>query len=400
MTHLVNPNLQFLWDSWNDNKVGVVQEGSSRSGKTWANIDFLIWLCSNVETKATINIIKETYKSFKTTLYDDFNRRLPMYGLSSPFADKQDVNQFYLFGNKINLLGADNPSVYAGVGSDYFWVNEALDVAMEVFNQSEQRCRKFWWMDYNPKEIEHWVYDRVCNRGDVGFIKTTFLDNLNWISEPEKRKLLSYESTHPDDRDKPVKQRRPHPTNISEGTADDYYWNVYGLGLRSAPEGLVFQYVNWIPEFPKAENVYYALDFGTVDPAALVRGCKKDKDSYFEKIWYGAVESPDKYEGIFQDAGLTKSTAIWCDSADQGTIGYLRRKGWRVLAVNKPAGSIAYGISLLKERRLNIVDCKEWRAEQAGYRKRVVNGITLNEPADRNNHLWDAARYLAMTNFV
>jgi len=123
MGKLINPNLLATTNAFHAGKSGIVQEGSSRSGKTWSNIDFLIWLCSTVETAATINIIKETYKSFKTTLYDDFNRRLPMYGISSPFADRQEVASFKLFGNKINLLGADSDSVYHGVSCDYFWIN-------------------------------------------------------------------------------------------------------------------------------------------------------------------------------------------------------------------------------------------------------------------------------------
>jgi hypothetical protein len=103
-----NKNLRFLYDSLQAGKRGVLLEGSSRSGKTWDSIDFIIYLCASVETKATINIIKESYNSFKTTLYDDFNRRLPDYGLKSPFADRRDVSTFKLFGNKINLLGADD----------------------------------------------------------------------------------------------------------------------------------------------------------------------------------------------------------------------------------------------------------------------------------------------------
>jgi phage terminase large subunit len=187
--HIINPNLLQSTKAFNSGKSGIVQEGSSRSGKTWADIDFFVWLCSNVESGATINIIKETYKSFKTTLYDDFNRRLPMYGIQSPFADKQEVNQFRLFENKINLLGADSESVYHGVSCDYFWINEALDVSQQVFDQSEQRCRKFWIMDYNPKVTEHWVYDRVTNRDDIIFLKTTLLDNP-YVTPMEKRKIL------------------------------------------------------------------------------------------------------------------------------------------------------------------------------------------------------------------
>lgn len=394
--------MQFLHDNFHKEGIsGVVQEGSSRSGKTWSDIDFLVWLTSTVETDATINIIKETYNSFKTTLYEDFNRRFPMFGLQSPFAERQEVRSFKLFGNKINLLGADSDTVYHGVGCDYFWINESLDVDKNIFDQSEQRCRKFWWMDYNPKVTEHWVYDRICNREDVGFIRTTFLDNPG-ISSMEKKKILSYEPTHPDDRDKPVKKRRPHPTNILNGTADDYMWNVYGLGLRSSPEGVVFQHVNWISEdeLPDLERWYYGMDFGfTNDPSTLVKGGVQGNNLYLQKLFYEPTDSGDLVAELIDKLRL-KSAVIWADSANSGMISYLRRKFYKVFAVEKPPGSINYGISLLKNYKIHIVDCPEWRREQSGYKYRVVNGISLDEPIDGYNHLWDAARYLAMANLV
>lgn len=397
---VVNPNLQFLHDQFTAGKSGVVQEGSSRSGKTWADIDFIVWLCSSVETNATINIIKETYKSFKTTLYDDFNRRLPMFGISSPFVDRSEVSRFDLFGNKINLLGADSDTVYHGVSCDYFWINESLDISQQVFDQSEQRCRKFWWMDYNPKVTEHWVYDRITNREDVGFIKTTLFDNP-YVSSREKNKILGYEPTHPDDQHLPVAKRRPHPTNIKNGTADDYMWSVYGLGLRSAPEGLVFQHVNWIDEsaYPNVEKQYYAMDFGSVDPTVMVQGCVIGKDLYLKKLFYEPCDSPDRIADLITNAGKKKEI-IWGDSASAGHISYLRRKGFNVYGVNKPAGSVAYGVSLLKNYRLNIVDCPEWRKEQTSYKHRVINGIKQEQTFIGTDHAWDAARYLVMSNLV
>ena len=398
MGKLINPNLLATTNAFHAGKSGIVQEGSSRSGKTWSNIDFLIWLCSSVETAATINIIKETYKSFKTTLYDDFNRRLPMYGISSPFADRQEVASFKLFGNKINLLGADSDSVYHGVSCDYFWINESLDVSQQVFDQSEQRCRRFWIQDYNPKVTEHWVFDRVCNRDDVVFLKTTLLDNP-YITSMEKRKILGYEPTHPDDRLLPVKKRRPHPTNIKNGTADDYMWNVYGLGLRSAPEGLVFQQVDWISEneYPEVEKQFYAMDFGSVDPTTLVKGCAIGKDLYLKKLIYEPTDSPDKI-GELIDASIGKQNIVWADSASPGNIAYLRRNGFKMYGVSKPPGSVEYGVGLLKNFRLHIVDCPEWRKEQTSYKHRVINGIKQQSDFVGLDHLWDAARYLVMSN--
>lgn len=380
---LINPNLKHLVKCFKDDTVsGVGLEGSSRSGKTWSSIDFQVWLCSKVETNATINIYKETYNSFKTTLYEDYNRRLPMFGISSPFADKQEVRSFKLFGNTINLLGADSDTVLHGVGSDYNYYNEMLDIPKSVFDQSEMRCRKFWWGDWNPKTTKHYVFENILKRPDVGYLKTTFRDNP-FISPKEKAKILSYE---------------PTPENIKNGTADEYMWNVYGLGIRSAPDGVVFQHVTWIKEFPKGlEKIYYGLDFGyTNSPTALVKVGVKGKRMYIQKLLYSPIDNPDTLLLLLKKL-VPEGAEIWCDSADPGQIGYLRQKGLKTLAVNKFQGSIKYGISLMKRYELCIVEDMDFMNEQANYQFKVVHGIKLDEPEDEDNHLWDASRYVAIS---
>ena len=378
---IVNPNLTYLHGSFKT-KRGVILSGSSRSGKTWSSIDFIVYLCSRVETNATINIIKETYNSFKTTLYDDFNRRLPDFGIESPFSAKQEVKQFRLFGNKINLMGADDPSKFHGSSCDYFYVNEALDVSREIFDQAEMRCRKFWWMDFNPKFNDHWIYDKVQSREDVGYLSTTFKDNPN-VSDQEKSKILSYEPTE---------------YNIQHGTADDYLWNVYGLGLRSSPEGLVFQHVTWVNKFPEnIEKVFYGADWGyTNDPTSLVRLGVDGENLYIQSLFYKPTPSSNEVIPVFRQ--LVPENNVWCDSADPGMISDLRRAGLKVFAVNKFHGSINYGISLMKKYKIHMVDSPELRKEQSNYKWREIRGIILDEPIDGFDHALSAARYAAISN--
>lgn len=377
--------------------------------------------------------MKETFNSFKTTLYEDFNRRLPDYGIRSPFADKENVARFKLFGNRINLLGADSDTVLHGVGSDYFFINESLDVEKNVFDQLEQRCRKFWWMDYNPKVTDHWVYNTVCNRRDVAFLKTTFQDNPH-LSAPERNKLLSYQPVSSTEVAKyflskntkeeiteeqaaakakkydsvrnlinfnrlALEELERSKLNELQGTADDYMWNVYGLGLRSAPEGVVFQHVNWIKEFPKnIELNYFGSDIGfTVDPSTIVKVGRDGNNLYLQKLFHDPTLSPTDYISAVRNF-LPKDQILWADSSAPGYISDARKAGYKVLGVSKPPGSIKYGISLLKKFKIYIVDCPEWRKEQSNYKFRIVNGIKLDEPVDAYNHLWDAARYAAISN--
>ena len=114
-----NPNYKLLYEAITQQEYGIVKgkpelisgyrgaglEGSSRSGKTWSGIDIIIWLCLYVETNGcTINIYRETYNEFKTTLYDDFKRRLDDFGLPNKFHDAEEIKSFKIGKSKIYFI--------------------------------------------------------------------------------------------------------------------------------------------------------------------------------------------------------------------------------------------------------------------------------------------------------
>ena len=378
-----NKNLTHLINSYQDGQRGAVLEGSSRSGKTFSSIDFLLGLCSIPGvSNLVIYIIKETYNSFKTTLYNDFNVRLPMHGIPSPMANVKDIQSFNLFDSRVYMIGADQPSKFHGAGCDFFWINESLEVSQDIFNQLEQRCRQFWWMDYNPKTSLHWVFN-LEKRDEVSFCHSTVKDNPS-IPYWELQKILSYE---------PIIQ------NITNGTADDYMWQVYGLGKRASPEGVVFKNVTWISEFPgDLDKIAYGLDFGfTSSPSSIVKVGVRGRDMFIESMFYTPTENADILAEPL--AKIIGSNHIWADSAERGMISDLKIKGLKVLAAKKWPGSIRYGIDFLKRFKLHLVKNTDLRKEQENYKWRTVGGIQLDEPIDDFNHIWDAVRYASVAEF-
>jgi phage terminase large subunit len=377
LTHLISKHLR---------RQGAILEGSSRSGKTWSGVDFVIYLVTNY-SGLTINIIRETSVSFKTTLYDDFNRRLPDFGIQSPFIDRQEVPSFALFGSKINMLGADKPSKFHGASCDFAWFNEMMDIPQSVFDQQEQRCRKFWWGDYNPKFTQHWIYDKILKRPDVSSLRTTFTDNP-FISRVEKKKILSYDPGN--------------PLNIEAGTADDYMWRVYGLGMRGELKGRVFQAIEWVDAMPEGLAYVYGLDFGfTNDPTALVRIADDGLSIWLELLCYEPIETPGALSGYMDRIGIERYIPITADSSDKytgenkGTVEMVRdlkREGWKIDKVKKDK-SVVFWINKMKERQIKVVHNRHALAEAENYRWRTVNGITINQPVDEFNHFWDASRY-------
>lgn len=430
MGRKINPNLKYLYSSlknqkYNSNeelvsgKRGVILEGSSRSGKTWSSVDLIILICSRIETHCVINIIKETFQSFKTTLYNDFNQRLPMFGIPSRFEEAENVHTFKIFGNKINLIGADKISKFEGMGCDYLYINEMLPISKKIFDQAEMRCKKFWWADYNPSVTEHYIFKSIIPRPDIGFLRTTYNDNP-FITIQEKHKIQGYEPWVPgsyeirnnelyyndkiiDDTNSPP----PHKQNIKNGTADEFNWKVYGLGLRGAMKGLMFGHVTWIDEFPDM-HFDYGMDFGFVADPTVITKCAEDRyNIWIEYLSYAPMDTPDKVHEYAISKGINFRLPVTADSSDKYTgenkgtvkmVSDLRKKGWNISKVSKTK-NIMYWISSMKEKKIHIIRNEFYsqaKAEQENYRLREINGISINQPIDNFNHGWDSARYRHM----
>jgi PBSX family phage terminase large subunit len=378
MAKRFNPNLTHLRQSYREGKSGAILEGGSRSGKTWSGIDFIVFLCAS-HSGITINIIRETYNSFKTTIYDDLNRRFPTFGLQSPAISVKDLSTFWLFGNRVNFLGADNPAKFDGAGCDFAFFNEMLDIPKSIFDQQEQRCRRFWWGDYNPKHSDHWVFNNVLKRKDVSFLHTTIFDNP-YVSASEKRKIISYDPTD--------------PANVAAGTADDYLWKVYGLGERASPQGLIYTNVTWIDELPdEFDKETWGLDFGyTASPAVLCQTRIHGNNLYAKKRFYQPFENASSMAPVLA-AILPKEAHVWCDSADPIFISDLRRLGFKALAVKKAPNYKMPAIGNIKRFKIHLVNDQDVKNEQTNYHYRVIQGIQLDEPIDDFDHFFDALLY-------
>lgn len=432
-----NKNYKFLRDAiinqkwgWDKNGrpkllsgyAGCVLEGSSRSGKTWAGVDIIIWLATkkHKNESVTINIYRETYNEFKTTLYDDFKRRLNDFGLDNPFERAKEIRSFKINKSTVFFLGDGKH----GGGCDYAFYNEAMMIEPEVFDQSEMRCRKFWWMDYNPSFTDHWVFDRVVPRADVGFLRTTFKDNP-FISPQEMNKILGYEPYESGSYEitndnilyngKPVTDKNqppPNLTNVNQGTADEFMWKVYGLGLRGAMKGVIFPNVFYIDEFPNRDFIY-ANDFGfTNDPNAFGKYSEDEENIWIEPLIYQPIDNAEDLEEIYDMLGVDMDAIIVCDSSDKYTgenkgtvemVSSLQDLGYvNAFKISKKK-SVMYHIGTMKKKRIHIVKnnyiydgvplWKYAKKEQENYKFKEINGIAINQPEDKYNHIWDMGRY-------
>jgi phage terminase large subunit len=364
-------------------------EGGSRSSKTWSIIQRIIVLCQNAaynKQPLTITISRAKLTWLKATLIPDFIKVLKLYSLWNDNDYNKTESIYRLLGSEIAFIGLDQPQKLHGRTQDIFWINESNEATVDDFDQLEMRTVQFGILDYNPNmPDDHWILTRVLTRPDVDYIHSTMLDNP-FLPANMRRKILSYEPTQ---------------QNIINGTADDNKWKIYGLGIRAAIEGIIFDNVRYIKEFPTLSNRYIGLDFGFVnDVTAVCEVGRQDGSIYGRELIYQTGLTNGEINKLLLSSGVTKLDTIIADAAEMKSIRELEMMGWKIIPAEKGPGSVNFGIDLLKAQPIIISDDSvNWRREAGNYTwmKNRATGQYINTPVDNFNHLWDACRYVAQT---
>lgn len=370
----------------------IFNEGSSRSGKTFDTFDFLYDICAAGDGAYKIYVYRSTLQDCKEKALGDFKKKLQCRGIYDPdsmYSEK--IHPEYHIGDSIiRFRGLDKMDVKEGHDCDIIYFNEMLDdISPAQFNNITMRCTTMIIGDWNPKYTEHWVFE-LEGQPDTIFTKTTYKDNP-FCPDSVRRTIESYE---------------PTPENIAAGTADEFRWKVYGLGERAAQEGLIFPNIDWIDSFPDdLEYTAYGIDFGfTNDPTAIIHVGVRGRDLYLHERFYSPVDDPEVLYNIVAPI-LGKHGYAIADSADkyaknpEGMVRSLQLRGLNVIKAKKFQDSITIGISYMKNFRIHCVKTKNMKNEANTYVWDSINGLAINKPVDKNNHLWDAARYVVMTAF-
>lgn len=362
----------------------ICHEGGSRSSKTWSIFQFFLLKAVKGEG-VTVTIVRDKLTWIKSTLLKDFAEMTNRYGLSiTPEINFNRADQVYnINGSEFAFYGLDYAEKLHGRKQDWFWINEALEVEKRHFDQLEMRTTKGGLIDYNPYNDIGWVYD-IQKRPDVCVIKSTMWDNP-FLEENIRKKILSY---------------KPTPENIRNGTADNYMWEVYGLGNKAKLQGVIF--VNWdivegIPD--GARFLGYGLDFGfRNDPTALVGLWEFDKELYADNPIYRTGMLNSDIINELKKLKVNSGDLIVGDSSEPKSIEEIRRAGFNIKGAYKGADSVRYGIDLLKSFKIHITKRSiEMENELRKYKwKEDRNGNMLNEPIDELNHGIDSLRYIAM----
>lgn len=417
----------------------IVHRGSSRSSKTRSLITSH-YLEAIRHKNWRISVWRSTKKDCRDTVGKDMSIVYP----DMPNSEGVTFNKteaFYIFqtGSVIELCGTDEPNKVHGYNGDVAHLNEPYDMSKETFDQIDMRTSEYVTLDLNPKE-GHWSDDLIKDPRTI-VIHSTFRDNP-YCPPEQKRKILSYQpvkmcdvvlskimieseakaydliTNHLNLSDKQIKELSRCKENERKSSANAFNWAVYGLGEKSEkPNRIFFWEKIKNDDYNKLDaQRWYGIDWGVVDPFGILEAKYYDGALYFHQKNYKSeneikegmsimqIEEINKAEEglvkwLLRELNIPKDCYLICDNNRPMKILALHDIGYEFsLPAPKPPGSIIDGIDILRDMKCYYTESSlNLEYEQENYERQVDRyGIVMDEPVDKDNHLMDPARYIAL----
>ena len=347
----------------------VINQGGTRSGKTYSTLQVLCEYCQrNRDSGAIISVIRKTLPALKGSAYRDFLEILQREGWYSENDHNKSEMYYNLFGNLFEFISVDQPQKIRGRKRTICFINEANELTWEDFFQLNIRTSDKIIVDYNPSDEFHWIYEKLQIREDADFFVSTYLNNPFLPQELiDEIELLRQ--------------------------ADDNYWRVYGLGERGISQETV--YTHWsYGEFPEDCEVAYGVDFGYNVPSTVVKIGFKEASCYVSEALYETKLTTNDLIERLKGLGIERSDELFCDNAEPKTIEELCRAGYNA----KPAEKDVYaGIQKVKSMPLIVTpESANLIKETNSYKWKLDKNGKIHPdevPVKFNDHAMDAMRY-------
>lgn len=287
-------------------------------------------------------------------------------------------------GNEILFAGIDDPEKLKSIERiTGIWVEEANELRPADFEEADRRLRAVFHtymqiiLTYNPVLKSNWTYKRFFSDpvdvDDIRPLKTTYKDNRFIFDDKAYVKLLeSYRGN----------TRRV----FTEGE--------YGF-LEHAI------YTNWktIPNsaFPTVDEPIFGLDFGFVNPNALLRIVidMEEKKVYVDELVYKTRQTTPELIEDMKANGLTEDSVIVADSEAPDKIKEIQDAGFiYTLKSKKGAGSVKAGLDVCQQFEILITErSTKTITEIEMYQRKVdKDGVIAEEPEKGLDHAMDAMR--------
>lgn len=450
-----------VWKAVNEKTIGangipehfynlILEEGSSRSTKTWSNFQ-VIFLYLYQTPLSTATVLRDTQKSCREIVEEDWKKwiadpmcRKQQYERGEitvqefdDLVEKENLKQYFTEnktnhkwtfnhnGNFIRFTGLDDEDDAMGMTQTLCWINEPYNFGKEVYLQLKQRSKVIIF-DWNPKQ-RHWVEEE--KKQDSTFVHHSTFKHNPFINPESKKQILSYQTVKASKAATEgllnlqeagiyncIANPRGLPENVCKelarcqyneatGSASEYHWQVFGLGLKSEKPNRIFK--GWtrmnLEEWNNLPyNSYYGLDFGTTNPSALTEIKYADGCFFLRKRLYkpmgqmqpGDENNPGGLTKEFELLNIKKSDIIVADSADKNNRLDIQRNGYNIMPAKKGPDSVVAGINLINKFKVYYVEDEELEYEYDNYEWEIVKGVNLDRPIKKDDHILDAFRYI------
>lgn len=349
----------------NSDRRFIVNQGSSRSSKTWSLCQLII-IYAITTPKKTISIVRKTFPTLRATVMRDFfevMKSLDLYNRNS----HNKTENIYQFdnGSIVEFFSTDDEQKLRGRKRDLCWANEANELTSDDFLQLNMRTTGKFIVDYNPSDADSWIYD--LNPVDSIVIKSTYKDNP--FLEKSIRKQIE-----------DLKYK------------DDALYQIYALGERAMSRKNIYMNWNFVDSKPEYFKDYiYGLDFGYNHPTALVKVYYYEDEMFIETLIYESylttAELIDKMKAI----GVDTINEIMCDYSRPEIIQEMRDQLFNTQNANK---SVKDGINNVKQFKIFVLNSDEAiQKEYRNYMWKKIGDRILDEPVKNYDDAMDAIRY-------
>ena len=347
----------------------VINQGGSRSSKTYSIIQLLIFLCLTTP-KIQVSIVRKSFPSLRGSVLRDFIEIMNVLGLYE--VDKHNkTEQLYTFNNgaTIEFFSIDTAQKVRGRKRDICYCNEANELDFDDFQQLSLRTTQCLFLDFNPSDNEHWLYDLLNDERAV-LIKSTYKDNI-FLG---KDIIIEIENL----------------INV-----DENYYKVYALGERPIPHTRIYTHFQQYDIEPDFDDFCYGCDFGYNHPCVLLKIGFKDNEIYVKEEIYKSNLTSQDLIALMNQLGIDKKKYIYADYARPEMIEEMRRAGYNMKEAIK---DVKEGIMSIKTKKIfiNKTSLNVWK-EFKTYTWKTNKEQILDEPVKLYDDAMDALRYAVYT---
>jgi len=362
---------EWNYEAYQDNKRFILNQGGSRSSKSFSILQLLIVICLT-EPNTSISIVRKSFPSLRSSIMRDWLEIMDKLNLYDVKCHNK-TNNIYTFPNKssIEFFSADESQKLRGRKRDILYCNEANELTIDDFTQLNIRTTKSIFIDFNPSDLEHFLYDLIKDERSI-LIKSTYKDN-KFLSEDQIREIENL-------------------INV-----DYNYYKVYCLGEPPTSESRVYKHFK---EFNDINidwgNSWYGADWGYNHPTALIEITYHNNKYYIRELLFENQLTSTDIVNKFNSLDVNRTKTIYADYARPEIIEELRRSGFKVKEADK---AVVKGINFVKKSEVYVeVNSKNiWREHKLYSYKVDRNNIVTEEILKINDDLMDSIRYAMMT---